>query len=210
MRIVTTLVLTALCTCATARAQEDIRTTEQSAQMAQQSGITIENSDVRGAEFRPHEVDLSWGTATTPIIFNTFIKLITLGFAHIDNFSYGALHLSYLYYPTKHLGIGATMSYEHGFQNKENNKYVASYHYCSAMANLKLYWFNFPYVGMYSRFGLGATFGYGRTDNEYEMRWLPAFQLSIAGVEAGGKLRGFVEYGVGTMGVLQLGLRYKF
>ena len=37
-----------------------------------------------------------------------------------------------------------------------------------------------------------------------------AFQASLVGVEFGGKLRGFVEAGVGEQGIVLAGLKYKF
>ena len=36
------------------------------------------------------------------------------------------------------------------------------------------------------------------------------FQASLIGIEAGGQLRGFAEFGMGEQGVILLGIRYNF
>ena len=162
-----------------------------------------------GGEFRHHEISLSYGFPTTTMAVNTFAKLITLGFGEIDNMSVGALNIDYLYYPIKHIGVGVTAGYEYCFE-PENADYTSRYSYFTIMAAAKFYWFNKPYVGMYSRLALGATYGYGATNGESSYRFLPAYQISAVGLEVGGKVRGFLEVGSGSMGVFQGGIRFKF
>lgn len=162
-----------------------------------------------GGEFRRHEINLSYGFPTSTMALTTFVKIITLGFAEVDNMSVGALNLDYLCYPIKHIGVGATAGYEYCFE-PANADYTARYHYMTLMATAKFYWFNKPYVGMYSRIALGATYGVGATNGERHLRLLPAYQVSGVGLEAGGKVRGFIELGSGSMGVFQGGVRVKF
>lgn len=163
----------------------------------------------RGGEFRHNEIGLSYGVGTTPTVINAFATIFSLGTTKLDNMSYGALSLDYHYFPIKHVGIGGTICYEQGFTD-EHRDYTTNSHYFTLMAGAKFYWFNTPYVGMYSRASLGATAIYRVTDGDIRYGWLPAYQLGIAGIEVGGKVRGFFEFGSGNRGVFQAGIRAKF
>ena len=164
----------------------------------------------QGAEYRPHEVSLSYGYITQQFLVNNFIHRVTLGQGDIEPMLFGAVSGEYLYFVNKHIGVGGTLSYEYGREapNKENLK--ARFHYCTVMPTAKFYWFNRPYVGMYTNISAGATFGLGTKNGEFETRILPAFHLGAVGLEAGGQLRGFLEVGFGVKGFIQAGIRYKF
>lgn len=163
----------------------------------------------RGAEWRDHEIGLAHGMVTQQLLINSFVKIFSLGFADIDTMLYGATSGEYLYYVNKHIGLGGTLGYEFGREG-QNADYKARFHYLTVMPTAKFYWFNRPYVGMYTRMSLGATFGLGSVDQQQSMRVLPAFHLGAVAVEVGGKFRFFTELGFGSLGLIQAGFRFKF
>ncbi len=167
-------------------------------------------SAVEGAEWRDHEVSLSYGYITQQFLFNNLFQLISLGQADIEPLLFGAASGEYLYYVNKFIGLGGTLSYEYGREAPNQKELRARFHYCTVMPTAKFYWFNRPYVGMYTNISVGATFGLGVKNGEFESRILPAFHLGAVGLEAGGQLRGFLEVGFGVKGFIQAGIRYKF
>ena len=68
------------------------------------------------------------------------------------------------------------------------------------MPHLKMRWLNLRILSLYSRIGVGLS--------ESARQW--AFQVSPIGVEIGGKVAAYAEAGIGTMGSLVAGLRFRF
>lgn len=164
---------------------------------------------VRGGEFRNHEIGVSYGIYTGPQLLNVFVEILSLSFAEVDLRSTGAVSASYLYFPIKHVGVGGTLGYQRG-REPVGAEFTCSRNYVTAMATAKFYWFNKPYVGMYSSLSAGATYIFGEYNGASERMWRFAGQVSAVGLEAGGRLRGFIECGLGTMGLLRAGLCVKF
>lgn len=81
---------------------------------------------------------------------------------------------------------------------------------------LKYSWVNKNSWALYSKLGVGPMLMIERSKNlvknsdETDSQFYFAFQASLLGVEFGGKLRGFIEAGVGEQGILLAGLKYKF
>ena len=82
--------------------------------------------------------------------------------------------------------------------------------YYSIMPHLKMRWRNLRILSLYSRIGVGLTFteSSGEGQSESARQW--AFQVSPIGVEIGGKVAAYAEAGIGTMGSLVAGLRFRF
>lgn len=164
---------------------------------------------VRGGEFRNHEIGVGYGLYTGPQLLNLFAEIVSFSLAKVDLRSSGAVSASYLYYPIKHVGVGGTVGYQRG-REPAGADFTCSRNYVTAMAMAKAYWFNKPYIGMYSSLSVGASYIFGEYNGASERMWRLAGQLSAVGLEAGGRLRGFVELGLGTMGLLRMGLCIKF
>lgn len=164
---------------------------------------------VRGGEFRRHEIGVGYGLYTGPQLFNFLAELFTFSLAEVDLRSTGAVSAGYLYFPIKHIGVGGTLGYQRG-NEPAGADFTCSRNYLTAMATAKFYWFNKPYVGMYSSLSAGATYIFGEYNGEKESTWRMAGQVSAVGLEAGGRLRGFIECGFGTMGLFRMGLCVKF
>jgi hypothetical protein len=83
--------------------------------------------------------------------------------------------------------------------------------YFTLMPAVKYYWVNKNHFGLYSKVAAGATLmSYKATGQENDSKVYFMCQVSAIGVEFGGKLRGFVEAGVGEQGIVLAGLKYKF
>lgn len=161
------------------------------------------------AEYGKNEIGVSYGIITTNMTTAVFFDLLTLGHADIDSFYSGGASINYLHYVHPNVGLGAIATYEYGWEPSE----VATdfhHHYYTVMPQTKLYWFNRKYVGMYSRIGIGATFVHGRKDGVRDTSWRPAFQLSGICIEAGGRVRGFLELALGNMGNILAGVKVNF
>ncbi len=99
-------------------------------------------------------------------------------------------------------------------------------YFVGVMPSCKTYWFNREHFGMYSHFGLGvmAAISSATTTTEEaedgsvkevyvpsKAQILPAIQLGLLCADFGGeKVRGFLEVGFGTEGLLQAGIKYAF
>lgn len=168
-----------------------------------------EPQTLRGGEFRHHEIGAGYGLYTGPQLLNVFVEFLSFSLAEVDLRSTGAVSASYLYFPIKHIGVGGTLGYQHGSEPRGAD-FTCSRNYLTALAMAKFYWFNKPYVGMYSSLSVGASYIFGEYNGAREHTWRVSGQLSAVGLEAGGRLRGFIECGLGTMGVFRMGLHVKF
>ena len=205
MRTVCLLCAVVLLACGTVSAQESMPA-DAARVAAMDDAQTV---DVRGGEFRRHELSFGYGLGTAPQFANILAEIITFTLVRSDLVFSGAGSVDYYYYPIKHIGVGGTLVYEHGRSLSDSN-YKSSHNYITLMPSAKFYWFNRPYVGMYSRIGVGATYVCGSYNGTFEQWWMPAFQLSAIALEVGGRVRGFVELGYGTAGTLQVGMKVKF
>lgn len=106
------------------------------------------------------------------------------------------------------LGVGATFVYSGNNQRLAGKKISTDYY--SIMPHLKMRWLNLRILSLYSRVGVGLTFteSSGEGQSESARQW--AFQVSPIGVEIGGKVAAYAEAGIGTMGSLVAGLRFRF
>jgi len=84
----------------------------------------------------------------------------------------------------------------------------------SASARILFNYMNKPAVKIYSGIGIGLTVDFGvATENgtTYNERKLwPGGQLTLMGIRFGRAFGGFLEFGVGTFGIVNAGLSYKF
>jgi hypothetical protein len=101
----------------------------------------------------------------------------------------------------------STNSYNYYYSEKTDN-------YWQGIANIKFSYLNKPMFRMYSGVGLGVTMDYytetvnGTTTKG--QRLLPAGQMTFLGFRVGRALSGFGEFGIGTNGIIIVGMSYRF
>ena len=89
--------------------------------------------------------------------------------------------------------------------------------YFTFMPAAKFNWLRKEHFGMYSKVAAGISYVNTNTKDvdpsvaeEKNKDVIFNFQASLIGIEAGGQLRGFAEFGMGEQGVILLGIRYNF
>ncbi len=184
--------------------------------------LLFEMGNVQAAN---HEVSVSYGIAT----HNSFIGsvesigtgLFSLGTSKVDYSYSGTLNLGYKFQPIKYVGLETVVNYESGngkmYSKNEltGNSNVTHY---SVIESVCLSWFNFKHVGMYSKLGVSYTVRKTQydfvdksktLDTKNESYWW--FQITPVAIEVGSEnLRAFTELGIGSQGLLAVGLKYKF
>lgn len=82
------------------------------------------------------------------------------------------------------------------------------------IAKVSFCYLNKPAIRMYSGIGMGITMDFGKatqTNKDItERKLFPAGQLTLMGVRFGRAFGGFIEFGIGTIGIVNAGLSYKF
>lgn len=99
-------------------------------------------------------------------------------------------------------------SYNGTYSTEENNNYW------QGLATLRFSYLSKPMFRMYSGIGIGVTMNYytdvanGVTTSGQKL--LPAGQMTFLGFRVGRALSGFGEFGIGTNGIIILGMSYRF
>ena len=162
-----------------------------------------------------NEIALSYGQLSFPqtvyVLGEVFGAVFSLGhFAPQDTRFIGQFGLEYTHWVGRWVGLGAIATTEYmtsTVNNGESSDY--SMFVVSAVPTVKLSWFNYEHVGMYSKLGVGVS-DYIGLDSEHPNQFIFAFQLSPVCVDFGGSsFRGFVELGYGVQGPC-LGVKYIF
>lgn len=173
------------------------------------------------------EINLQYGYLSLPqmavTIGGVFASIFTGGQVTISNFrSTGVIGLQYYHYIGKGTwAFGADVSYEFAAfdmtPKSEGAKTSQSRSsFISFMPSVKCQWFNRPHFGMYSRLALGVTCDINGTKNsEGVVTSKPsamfALQANPICMEFGSPVvRGFIEAGFGTQGIIMGGLKYCF
>jgi hypothetical protein len=131
--------------------------------------------------------------------------------------SAGALEIGY----TRNLGRVISVGFLFGIQNfsytgttpqgvrTEYNDFLAG-----GMARILFSYLNKPTVNMYSGLALGITMNFGSADQPSgtvtDRKLFPGGQLTLMGLRFGKALGGFIEFGIGTIGIVNAGISYKF
>lgn len=163
----------------------------------------------RMPDYGKNEITVSYGGPSTMNVISLFGIIITLGQAELDTLYTGGISVGYLHYVHPYIGVGAMATYEYGYTPAER-KTQSSHHYINVMPQAKFYWFNHKHIGMYSRIGAGAMYVHGAIDGERHSYLSWTYQLSAICLEAGGKVRGFLELGSGCMGMIVAGVKVNF
>lgn len=156
--------------------------------------------------------ELSVGYGVKPVTdwMSTYNDMLldVLGMQGATMDSWGGISVNYSFRLIGGFGIGATFVYSSNDQRLNQQK--VSTHYYSILPHLKMRWLNLRILSLYSRVGAGVTMaeskGVGQSRSERKFAW----QVSPIGVEVGGNLAAYAEAGVGTVGSLVVGLRFRF
>ena len=133
----------------------------------------------------------------------------------------------YFYHVNQYVGLGGFVAFNgvsrdmyYTWKDNTNNSThtelsgKAKRQNVSIIPAAKFDWLRMKYFGLYSKVAVGATYMSSKvTENGVDENNSKVYfmcQVSGIGVEFGGKLRGFVEAGVGEQGIVLAGLKYKF
>lgn len=119
--------------------------------------------------------------------------------------SSGTIGLSYFYRLSNMVSLGILGMYDHFYDANmvENRIY---YRYGAALAGVKIHWFEREWFRTYSMFAVGAIYHNNSTGKGFRV----AGQASLLGMEFGKRFCGFLDLGLGDLGVAYAGLRVKF
>jgi hypothetical protein len=137
--------------------------------------------------------------------------------------SFGGLFLGYERELNRVVGAGFMVGYQNFYSSGNGASYGGvPYEYTNSNSDdliMLMARFTFKYVNkrklqLYSGTGMGVTIDLEHTTyngiTSSKRSLLPAGQLTFMGVHIGRILSGFVEFGIGTYGILNAGLSYKF
>lgn len=165
-----------------------------------------------------HEINVEYGQLTMPqfvygtayILADIFVVLFSGGNQQLGQMHFpGALSFEYNYWIDGKWSIGASISDDFMYGQKETSDGIMTdiaFRAQSLQVIGRYSWFNNEHCGMYSKVGVGPAAVVSTDD------WSigPAFQVTPVAVDFGGKnLRGFVEAGFGTQGMILGGIRYR-
>lgn len=170
----------------------------------------------------PHSISAGYGLSAISLAFNVAAK--TFSFADdvfdeditiTNGGSSGFINLGYDYQLNRTFTIGGNFGYNRmslDLKDNTGSMSAAALNIYTIMLESRIYWFNKPNVGMYSKPALGVMIVNANLmdDNDNQTIGIPTAHLSLIGVEFGGDtVRGFSELGAGFQGFLQLGLRFR-
>lgn len=174
------------------------------------------------------EVNLQYGYFTLPqlavLMGGILIPAFSAGQVIVSNLiSTGSIGLQYYHYiGSGRWAFGVDASFEYTSlkaapKSNPENVSQARMSFVSLMPGVKAEWFNTPHFGMYSKLSLGVT-GYFSTqkdtngvDSSIKPAAIFALQANPICMEFGSPaVRGFIEAGFGTQGIIMGGLKYCF
>lgn len=167
-----------------------------------------------------NEVNVSYGYFSLPqlaVMMGDILgaAIITpIGNEKLSNMSStGAIGLEYTrYLRSGRASFGAVLSYEgcnttFVDKNDESKIRKENEHFITVMPTAKVMWFNRKGFGMYSRAGVGVTM----MMSPKSANAMVALQISPIGMDFGGsRVRGFIEGGFGTQGIVNAGIKTCF
>ena len=176
-------------------------------------------------ELHPNEISAGYSIS----LINSVIGLVNeAGLGNVDpetgeftgvksGGSGGVVSLSYARQMNPYVSLGASACFNRVSLNATdagNVSTLGSSNLYALMVTGKFDWFHVgkDVFSMYSKLGLGAMYVQGDVLEGLLNGTviLPAAQCSFVCLEAGKSIRGFLELGVGSMGVAQIGIRARF
>ncbi len=183
--------------------------------------------------FRTHEISISYGFASFEqlvIVFGNTINPLNLFLLPLQSNQekkyklIAPASISYKYYLKPKVAFTAKGFYSNIKYNVHNldsgqyiNDYTEKYHFYGLLFGTEYHYLNKKYVQLY----VGADVGFSLIQQrkydykneqikKYKTDGFFAFQANVFCIRFGNKLGGFAEIGFGSLGILNLGLNYKF
>ena len=179
-----------------------------------------------------NEFSVAYGTLSNSEWVEVFQEVVTVMFGGEtkQKSAVGPISAEYFYRVSPVVGVGAVGSVASfkddvfsrslsGTTGEAAKTKTGSYtrSYFSFMPAAKFNWLRKEHFGMYSKVAAGISFVNTNMKDvnpavatEKNKDVVFNFQASLIGIEAGGKLRGFAEFGMGEQGAILLGIRYNF
>lgn len=175
-----------------------------------------------------HEISLSVGQGShfdflsddancSPCSVTPLEKYNSSKYYYDTSYNNPSLNIAYRYHLNSRWTVGGTSAAwfrnHYKFSESDNRQVFASSDYrFSLLAGVRYYYWETNISHFYSGLAGGATLAADKDikKDKYEYRFMPAYQLTLIGVTLGKDFYGFADLGYGTLGVLNLGLGYKF
>lgn len=176
-----------------------------------------------------NEISVSYGALSNSDWIEAFGEVVTVMFGGKTKQSsaVGPISAEYFYRVSPVVAVGAVgvaASFKEdmlgevprsGEAEVKTGDYTRSYF--TLMPAAKFNWLRKEHFGMYSKVAAGVSFVNTKLHqyvegaaHEQDKNWMFNWQASLIGIEAGGQLRGFAEFGMGEQGAILVGIRYNF
>lgn len=173
-----------------------------------------------------HEVSLSYGGLPVVDLLDYYENYFSPSSSsgtelYDDKGKFGALNVSYLFYPDENWGFGVVYSYTNSDKRivrgmEMLGDFYNSFH--TICPSFKYNWYNYDFVTLYSRVNAGLAIATAkasyinseqRPEEKTATKAFFMYQASPIGIELGRQIAGFVEAGFGHMGTVMAGIRYR-
>jgi hypothetical protein len=192
------------------------------------------NQNAPKDDFTKHEVYGEFGVITvqdaiivtrrllsdiSAVIFNAIVEELGfegIGYERMYTGTKGAFGLGYNYYITPRWSLGGMANY-HGFRttilfDNGSSAFLKDDFY-TFHVRTDIRWVNQPMVQMYSGIGMGGTWwksGYDEPKVNFINTGFFNMQVTPIGMRVGKQIGGFIEFGLGSNGLLVGGISGKF
>ena len=158
-----------------------------------------------------HEISVSYGRLSNMELYGYGLEQLgnitaaMTGLPKVHVVSIGSIGFSYFYRLSNMVSLGFMGAYMDFFDANmaEPRSY---YRFATALVGVKLHWFEREWFRTYSMFAVGALY----RNDPVAKKIRVAGQATMLGLEVGKRFCGFLDMGVGDLGVATAGLRVKF
>lgn len=174
---------------------------------------------VNAQEETKHEVGVFYGINSASDILSSITSAFAAAAGDQSSF-WGPVGIEYYYHVSPVVAVGGVAAFAGCKAEDEKSKTRdLNEKFITVMPSVKFNWLRKKSFGMYSALSAGVMFSSVSVEGEAKTADPDAkdetvtsfmFQATALGLEFGGKVRGFVEAGLGEKGLLCAGLRYKF
>lgn len=175
---------------------------------------------------RPNEIYVGYGALSlfyfTGNLDHNYDDPYYNDYDNADPSSPGTFVIGYNRQLNKIVSIGVVLSYMHTNNTFKYHDYNTSVYYTGTnheyllteITRVTFSYLNRPSIKVYSGVGMGVTIDLNEATYEgttlKDRKILPAGQLTFIGIRFGKAFGGFLEFGVGSNGIMQGGLSYRF
>lgn len=174
---------------------------------------------VNAQEDWKHEVGVFYGVESASNVFSVFTAMFSVAAGDQSSW-WGPIGAEYYYRLGRVVSVGGVLVFAGcKAEDEKTHKKDLTESFFTLMPSAKFNWLRKKHFGMYSAISAGVMFlsvkcgedlKKADPDAKDETMATFMFQGTALGAEVGGKLRGFVELGLGEKGTICGGLRYKF